>query len=471
MARARQAFPAWATRFLRGLGYRPRPAMESWVRKWWAWFDASDEWYGVDSPECPRHMTLRPAKAVADEFEFLMLDGDTQISSPDEAVNAWLADRFGGIVPSLAGFVSQYMALGTGGLALDLSGVSVEPGVASPGAEAGITRYDAFHLAPLLCDGGECVSCAFEGRVVAGGRELDQLQVHEPGERGTYRVRTWLFETRSHDRPVEVEGVIPEVETGSPVPTFALATPAIANTCEDDTPMGVSCYADALDAVKAVDEAFDQYFWSVRLCRPRVFMDDSAIIRDPSTGRARFRDTVDQMLYEAVPGPIDGRQPITVYNPELRVEEHRQSISLALSLLGMKTGFGTSYFSFDGAQIQGSYKTAKEVVAGSARLMRTVRKHELSLGAALSRVLSAAWCCERGLRSGSGVGEAPRVDVTWDDSIMEDTETERQTMKDDIARGLCPAWLYPATYYGMSEEEARALTGEAAAAAEIPEEA
>ena len=45
----------------------------------------------------------------------------------------------------------------------------------------------------------------------------------------------------------------------------------------------------------------------------------------------------------------------------------------------------------------------------------------------------------------------------WDDSAVEDTKAARDLMKDDIARGLCPAWMYPMRYYGMSEEDARAF--------------
>ena len=48
---------------------------------------------------------------------------------------------------------------------------------------------------------------------------------------------------------------------------------------------------------------------------------------------------------------------------------------------------------------------------------------------------------------------------------MEDADAERETMKDDVARGLCPRWVYVAKYYGMSDEETRAFTGETLGAA------
>ena len=56
------------------------------------------------------------------------------------------------------------------------------------------------------------------------------------------------------------------------------------------------------------------------------------------------------------------------------------------------------------------------------------------------------------------MSEAPEVAVEWDDSVVEDTASERAMVKDDIARGLCPPWIYPMRYYGMGEAEARELT-------------
>ena len=63
----------------------------------------------------------------------------------------------------------------------------------------------------------------------------------------------------------------------------------------------------------------------------------------------------------------------------------------------------------------------------------------------------------------------PKVEIAWDDSTIIDTETERSVMKDDIARGLAPAYLYTAKYYGVDEAEARRITGEAQAEAALGE--
>jgi A118 family predicted phage portal protein len=131
--------------------------------------------------------------------------------------------------------------------------------------------------------------------------------------------------------------------------------------------------------------------------------------------------------------------------------------------MSFKCGFGPNYFSYSRQQ---GLRTATEVSSDNSQLFRNVRKHEQQVGKALKRLFAGAYASECAL-----CGVAPTsvdVDITWDDSIVEDTATERAQMKDDIARNLAPAWLYPMRFYGMSEDEARALVD---ATPKLPEEA
>ena len=62
--------------------------------------------------------------------------------------------------------------------------------------------------------------------------------------------------------------------------------------------------------------------------------------------------------------------------------------------------------------------------------------------------------------NGYRVDEPVPVDILWDDSVISDDKADRDMMKDDIARGLCPKWKYLVKYQGMSEEDAKAFTSE-----------
>ena len=274
-------------------------------------------------------------------------------------------------------------------------------------------------------------------------------------ETGTFHIRTRLFETKGH-REASHESVEPDFDTRQPLPTFAVVRPSKANTRELYTPLGVSIYEDAVDAVRMVDEAFNQLFWQVRVSLPRVFLDEQGVRRDPKTGRADWAGSVDQVVFRPLQ-TATGAMPVSVYNPSTHVSDMIEALNCALSTLGLKCGFGQQYWSFD---LASGLKTATEVVSANSTLMRTIRRNEKLVGAALDDVARAAYATERA-RSGRPLAEVPHIRIDWDDSVMTDDKADRDMMKDDIARGLAPRWAYLARYYGMSEEEARAFTGEA----------
>ena len=448
----------WAVEALARMGRHPHHEMDQWVAQWWEWYSASADFYsrpdtGMRGASVERVRSLHPCRMAAEEMACLVMDENTVLSSPDKAANDWLAERLPDFVPRSADDVAMAYALGTGAWSVGFTGIV---GESTSGAVAVVDFHDAGATLPLVTDRDGCVSCAFASRVSVAGREYDQLQVHEPDPAtgGTYHVRTWLYDPRDHRAPVRVDEVVPDLDTGSVLPTFALVRPAIANQFVDATPLGVSVFHDAIDVAAFVDEAFDSMAWSSRACKTRIVADERAIVRDPATGEARPSASVDARVYETLSNGAGESTPIIVYNPDLRAEEHERQLNGALSLFSIMCGFGPNYFSYSR---QAGLRTATEVVADNSQLVRNVHRHEQAMGESLSRLCAGAYAAETALRTGSP-SYVP-FEVKWDDTVVEDTATERANMRDDIARGLCPAWLYPMRYYGMSEADAKALVG------------
>ena len=463
MAVQRKGVPEWAVQFLKKAGYTPRNCMDRKVSEWWEWFTCENDFYRASKldPESQDHRTLHPAKMVCDEWASLLMTEEVGIVSDEGSMTEFVSDLLDGFAYDNADFVSRAFAMGTGAWSVDFTGMT---DVSTAGATAVVRRHDARSIVPLVSCGSESVSCAFVSSVAVDGREYDQVQVHEPVE-GTYHVRTFIFEKTRHGSPVALDGVVADLDTRSELPTYALVTPAIANTYEDNTPLGVAVFSDAVDQMCMVDEAFDGLYWSLRLGHTRVFMDETCLTVDERTGAVLGLTSADKKLYRRLRGAVGEQAPMNVYNPDLRVDAWTKAMESALSSLSFKCGFGSGYFRFDGVSV---YKTATEVVGSQSQLSRHARRHEKSIGSAIKRVARGAYAAQKALRDGGTVraAEVPEVEVVWPDSVIVDTETERQTMKDDIARGLCDPKLYPMTYYGMGEEEAAALiTG-----AELPEE-
>ena len=89
-------------------------------------------------------------------------------------------------------------------------------------------------------------------------------------------------------------------------------------------------------------------------------------------------------------------------------------------------------------------------------MFRTIKKHEIILNDALEELARII------LRIGNSVfhmnlDENVEISIDFDDSIIEDTRTELQDMRADVAAGLIRGELYVAKKYGVSEEEARKM--------------
>lgn len=88
------------------------------------------------------------------------------------------------------------------------------------------------------------------------------------------------------------------------------------------------------------------------------------------------------------------------------------------------------YFNTDDV---GYVKTATEVSSDNSALMRNIRKNENALQGALVDVSRAVMACERHM--GMGLPKEGDVSVIYDDSIVQDTVSEKQQGVAEVAAG------------------------------------
>ena len=121
--------------------------------------------------------------------------------------------------------------------------------------------------------------------------------------------------------------------------------------------------------------------------------------------------------------------------------------------LGDLCGFGINYFDLENV---GYVKTATEVSADNSALMRNIRRHEHALEGAIAGICRALLAVERAL--GAGLPDEGGIRVTFDDSIISDTASDKRQDMDEVAAGLMQPWEYRAKWYGEDEATARLLS-------------
>ena len=242
------------------------------------------------------------------------------------------------------------------------------------------------------------------------------------------------------------EDVEQAVYTGSEVPRFQIVRPNICNNFETDCPLGISIYANAIDQLEGLDLVYDSYCNEFRLGKKRITVPVTMarmIMEEDGSATPVFDDN-DTEFY-AIPAVEGAPEGIKEHNMELRYQAHEAAIQTALNLLSTKCGMGKDRYNFQ----DGAAKTATEVISEKSDLYQSLKKHELVLEDALVGLV-------RAIADMIGLSPDLEVTITFDDSIIEDSGTQREMDRQDVRDGLMSKWEYRVKYYGETPEEAKA---------------
>ena len=241
---------------------------------------------------------------------------------------------------------------------------------------------------------------------------------------------------------------------------FAYYRPAIANNLDDDSPLGVSIYANALSTLKALDICYDSFVQEFRLGRKRIIVPAQCLrtVQDPVTKESRrFFDATDE-AYVALKSDDTDALKIQDNTVSLRVGEHEQAINALLSILCLQVGFSAGTFTFDRAQ---GLKTATEVISENSKTYKTIKSNQLQIKAAIDRVVDAIiqvaslydvhWN-GTSIRTLSALGWETKV--VFDDSILQDRQTNINEGILLANNGLMSKKRFLMEKLGYTEEEA-----------------
>ena len=383
--------------------------------------------------------SLGLAKTVSEDWANLLLNEKFQIgvdkASAKKKIDAVLvANEFAKRGNQL---VELAFALGTGAFVEYLDGDDVK-----------IDYIRAGMIYPISWDNGRVLECAFASERATGKQKKVYLNIHRL-EAGKYVIENHMFDRNGSvltetDLPDEV---LPEVRTGSAIPRFQIFSPNIANNIDPDSPLGISVYANALDQLESADLVYDSYCNEFRLGRKRITVPISMArmaMEEDGTSTPVFDDN-DTEFY-AVPQDDKSENKIQEHNMEIRSEAHDTGIQTMLNLVSWKTGSGGKRYVF---RRDGQVRTATEVISENSDLYRNLKKHELSLEAALLGMIdSIADLLHLG---------TVKASVSFDDSIISDTDSDKMTFLQEIRDGVRQKWEYRVKFFGEDTETAKAM--------------
>lgn len=336
----------------------------------------------------------------------------------------------------------------------------------------------ADQFVPISWDNARVTEAVFVSRIARGGWYYTRLEWHRwNGE--TYVISNELFRSEitkgAGADSQDILGVryplaeiYPYIDPKTPVPVeeelFSYWRTPIANNVDDNSPLGVSVYANALETLHALDICYDSFVREFRLGKKRIIV-PSRLVRtvvDPVTQEVRrFFDATDE-TYEAlaVDNPEDLK--ITDNSVVLRVEEHVAAINAFLSILCLQIGFSAGTFTFD--QHEG-LKTATEVISENSKTYKTIRTIQNQIRPAIEHlvrnIIDVAklykMTDENGVSIESMVSPGYNIQVVFDDSVTQDRQTNLNEGVMLIGAGVLSKYTFltnPKYGQGLTPEEA-----------------
>lgn len=450
---------------LREYGYETLPEdFYKYIKLWRSWYDSNVKnfhnyrvYNGQKYVKCKRS-TLGMGKKVCEDWANLLMNERVHITLEGEK-----EQEFFDYVLSKNNFEEKAnemqemkTALGTSAYVLRVSGMSITESGDVIGADSLKMDYvTAENIYPLSWENGIINDCAFATQKTNSGRNYLYLRIDKRNEQGNYDIHNLLFEITtggigkeiSLDTIPELASVPPIIHTNSNIPQFVIDKPNIANNVDNNYPMGISVFANAIDELKGADIAYDSYVNEFNLGKKRIMVKPEAM-RNPMTDESYF-DTNDVMFYVL---PEDGADSsVKEIDMNLRTAEHNTGIQDMLNLLSMKCGFGEKYYKFDG----GSVATATQVVSDNSVLFRTIKKHEIILERVLIQL--ARLILHMGnIYMNANLNEDVEITIDFDDSIIEDKNAEFERDSRLVSMGVLGLDEFRAKWLNEDIETARA---------------
>ena len=356
----------------------------------------------------------------------------------------------------------------------DSSGSEVD---GSESIRIGYAMADQF--VPIAWDNAQVREAVFISRVAKKGWYYTRLEWHTwDGE--TYTVRNELYRSEMQKGAngdsqdilgirVPLAELYPYLDEETIVPVgdslFSYWRTPVANNIDDNSPLGVSMYGNALETLHALDICYDSFVREFRLGKKRIIVPARAVktIVDPATGTPRrYFDPGDE-TYEALASDDPADLKITDNSVELRVEEHIAALNAFLSVLCLQLGFSANTFSFDE---KSGIKTATEVISENSKTYKTIRTIQNQLAPSIEHLVrniidvAALYDIEyEGQKVAALAAGGYHVQVTFDDGILQDRQTNVSEGVMLVGAGLLSKYTFLTDKkygQGLTPEEAEA---------------
>lgn len=396
--------------------------------------------------------SLQGAKKVAEDWADLIFNEKVTINlkSDDDtkALNEILKQNNATVIIN-QGFEKSF-ALGTGALVISIQDMEEGENILDvTNARIKLEFVECKKIFPLTWENGKITECAFVTTKHRKGQTYIYIAMHVKNKQGNYVIKNYMFKGKYSSfveaNEEEKEGFIDEFDTRSNIPWFAIITPNICNNIDSETPFGISIYANAVDILKSLDDAYDGLDNEINLGRRRVFVAEEMMTFDSGEQRMVF-DPNDISVYR-MPKGFNKDSMIEHDSSDLRTDKYSSAVDYQLMLLSLKCGFGKERYRFE----SGSIQTATGVISENSDMFRTLKKHELIAESVLITIVKAI--AYASTTFGNVDINADEITIDFDDSIIEDKGAEQVRAQTEVGNETRSKKSYMKNIRNMTDKQ------------------
>lgn len=235
-------------------------------------------------------------------------------------------------------------------------------------------------------------------------------------------------------------------------PLFSYFRIPLGNTIDPKSPLGVSVYARALQSglLREADRQFQRLMWEYE--GGELAIDASSDAFKTVGGRPEL-PTGKERLYRmnTLDPSTTNEELMKTFSPTLRDESYNRGLETVKREIEDVCGLAHGTLS----KADEEAKTATEIKMTRQRTYATVTSIQKALQTALEGLVVAADYITT-LYSLAPEGKYD-LQFVWDDSLIVDSDVERQRDLDEIAAGIRNKWEYRVKWYGEDEATAKAM--------------
>lgn len=233
------------------------------------------------------------------------------------------------------------------------------------------------------------------------------------------------------------------------------------NPYPDNLGLGCSIFSQAVDNLKGVDIAYNNFNRDLWLGGKKVFYNRelTKTIGVDKDGKPIYLapDDMLQQLFVSVGDEFtEDKKLVHEFNPDLRVADNRDAVQAQLDYLSFKCGMGTRHYRFSGS-MGASPITATQYTGEKQELKQNAAKHGIVIEQAIQSIVRAILWAGKNIL-GQPVDPETAIVVIFSDGYIVSDDEKKAEDRQDIISGIMQRWEYRVKWYGEDEATAKAKT-------------